>query len=391
MSKIATELTRVSSSPEKQSGLLPTPICRGSTAIYPNLEAMRASSEDALKKNGPRYGRFGTPTTQAFDDALTELEGGFATVSVCSGLAASCVAIGAFVAQGDHILVSESVYGPVRRFCDSLTRFGIHVEYFDPMLGEELARKVLHNTKLVYLESPGSTTFEVQDVPAVVSVCRPRGIVTVIDNTWATPYFYNPLRMGVDVVVHSATKYICGHADSILGAIICDSEKIYSAIRVESIRLGQCVSAEDASLNLRGLRTLAVRLERHQQSALQLMDWLQEQSAVGQVLHPSRVDHPGHSVWRRDFRGGTGVFGLVLQEWVSELAADRFVESLSLFSIGHSWGGFESLIVPADLEHRARPSWLRPGVLLRLQIGLEDVADLQADLKRGFAELAGEM
>jgi cysteine-S-conjugate beta-lyase len=369
-------------------GYVNPPVHRASTALYEDVAAMNAAQADPLRRAQPAYGRFGTPTVRAFEDALAELEGGHAAVVTCSGLAAVTTAILAHVRAGDHILVSDSVYLPTRRFCDSLAAFGVRAEYYDPSIGGGIAALVRPTTRLVYLESPGSTTFEVQDVPAITAVCRARGIATVIDNTWATPAFCRPLALGADVVVHSASKYLTGHADSILGAIVCTGAS-YPLVRATAIRLGQHAGADDAYLGLRGIRTLRVRLAEHQRQAVELARWLQHREEVAEVVYPALPSHPGHRLWRRDFSGASGLFGVLLHPRYGRAAADRMLDRLRRFGLGHGWGGYESLVVPADAgAHRLPGQWDRPGVLLRVHVGLEDAAELKADLAAGFRELA---
>lgn len=384
---LGSRLIHAGSQPSQQHGYVNPPVVRASTVIYDDLAALDASQADPLRLNLPAYGRFGTPTVQAFEAALSELEGGHAAVVTCSGLAAITTAILSFVRAGDHLLVSDSVYLPTRKFCDSLAAFGVVTEYYDPHLGAGIEVLLRPNTRLVYMESPGSTTFEVQDVPAVSRVCRSRDVVTVIDNTWATPLFCRPLDLGADVVVHSASKYLTGHADSILGAIVC-TEHTFAAVRGAAIRLGQCAGADDAYLGLRGLRTLGVRLRQHQQQALDLASWLQLRDEVSDVIYPALPGDPGHLLWRRDFTGAAGLFGVILNPRFEPPAVHAMLGRLRLFALGHSWGGYESLIVPAHPGPQRLPGqWSERGALLRLHIGLEDVDDLRADLAAGLAEL----
>ncbi|WP_030607124.1 cystathionine beta-lyase [Streptomyces sclerotialus] len=383
-----TRFVHAGSDPRKQHGYVNPPVYRASTVLYEDIEAMDASQADPLKREMPVYGRFGTPTGRAFEAALTDLEGGYAAVATCSGLAAITTAILSFVQAGDHILVSDSVYLPTRKFCDSLTGLGVEIEYYDPCVGKDIDNLLRPRTRLVYLESPGSTTFEVQDVPAITGVCRSRGVVTVIDNTWATPAFCRPLGLGADVVVHSATKYLTGHADSILGAIVC-TEATFATVRATAIRLGQCASSDDVYLGLRGLRTLGVRLRHHQHQALELARWLEKQDGVVSVLYPALPDDPGHELWHRDFSGAAGLFGLELDPRYRKPAVDAFLGELRLFGLGHSYGGYESLIVPADpVSHRLPGTWSGRGPLVRVHVGLEDLDDLKADLGAGLHALS---
>jgi cystathionine beta-lyase len=386
---LATRLIHAGSEPLEQQGYVNPPIYRASTVLYEDMAALDAAQADPLKRSGPSYARFGTPTSRAFEDAISELEGGHGGIVTCSGLAAIHTAVLSFVRAGDHILVSDSVYLPARRLCDSLTAFGVTVEYYDPCVGAGIEQLIRPETRLVYLESPGSTTFEVQDLPAITAVCRPRGIVTVADNTWATPVFCNPLALGVDVVLHSATKYLTGHADCLLGVIVC-AEETYAAVRSTAMRLGQCGGAVDVYLGLRGVRSLGVRMRAHQEQALRIATWFERQDEVQAVVYPALAGDPGHRIWRRDFTGAPGLFAVVLQPWFDKPAVDAMLGELRLFGLGHSWGGYESLMVPADpLAHRLPDhSWEGRGPLLRVHVGFEDAGDLTEDLAGGLRELS---
>lgn len=384
--KIAFETTliRVGNVPERQKGFVNPPLYRGSTVLYDSVSEMENSQMDGLKRTAPVYGRFGTPTTRSFEVAMTELEGGYDAVCTVTGLSAITTAILSFVQTGDHLLISDSVYLPTRNFCESLRRFGIDVEYYDPEIGHDIKNFFRPQTKLVFLESPGSLTFEIQDVPEIAKACRARGIVTMIDNTWATPCFYRPMEFGVDVVIHAATKYITGHSDSFLGVIVCN-EACFTTVRSQAIRLGQCAGAEDIQLGLRGLRTLSLRLRKHQEQALGLAQWLSRRSEVAEVFHPALPGSVGHDLWKRDFKGSSGLFSIILQEGYEKSRVDTMLNVLRLFGLGHSWGGYESLIVPAQPEvYRTKGRWRKRGVLLRLHAGLEDLEDLKADLAEGF-------
>jgi cystathionine beta-lyase len=381
-----TRLVHAGTAPHQQHGYVNPPIYRGSTVLYNGVDAMNASQADPLKRSLPAYGRFGTPTDRAFEAAMSELEGGHAAVVTCSGLAAITTAILSFVRAGDHILVSDSVYLPTRRFCDSLAALGVVTEYYDPRLAADIETLVRPDTRLVYLESPGSMTFEMQDVPAITGVCRRRGVVTIIDNTWATPLFFQPLKHGADVVVHSATKYLTGHADSILGVIVCTDDS-YAAVRGTAIRLGQCAGGEDVYLGLRGLRTLGVRMRHHQRQAYELARWLELRDEVVDVIYPALPRDPGHALWRRDFTGAAGVFGAVLHPRFGRSAVDAMLNRLRVFGLGHSWGGCESLIVPSEIDVDRLRRRGTSGTLLRVHAGLEDIDDLTGDLTAGFRKL----
>ncbi|MGH6749380.1 MAG: cystathionine beta-lyase [Methyloceanibacter sp.] len=380
--KAETRLAHAGRAPARHHGFVNTPIYRGSTVLFPTLAGLEANAQDFT------YGRLGTPTVKALEEAIAELEGGARTLLTPSGLSAIATSLLAFVSAGDEILVSDSVYRPTRRFCDHvLKRLGVRTIYYDPLIGAGIKKLLGAKTKLVFAESPGSQTFEVQDIPAIVKAAHDAGAVVILDNTWATPLYFKPFAHGVDVSIQAATKYIVGHADAMLGAITA-SEKAARAVEKSHEDLGLCPGPEDAYLGLRGLRTLSVRLARHQQSALELARWLKSRPEVARVLHPGLPSDPGHALWRRDFTGASGLFAIILKP-ASHAALAAMLDGLSLFGMGYSWGGFESLILPFDpRDYRTATTWEAEGPALRLHVGLEDVDDLKADLEAGFARLA---
>jgi cysteine-S-conjugate beta-lyase len=366
-----------------QRGFVNPPIVRGSTVLFP-------SAEDLLGYRGEfLYGRLGTPTTQALCEALEELEGSqCAGVGLApSGLAALSIALLAVLRSGGHLLVADNVYGSTRRLCDGLlARFGIDVEYFDPLDLEGIAALFRPDTRAVMIEAPGSLSFEVPDVAAVAAIAHVHAALVIDDNTWATPLFHRSLEHGVDISVQSVTKYIGGHSDIMLGAISANAAAwplVSQAIRL----MGSCASSDDAFLALRGLRTLALRLEQHQRSALELAQWLTQRPEVARILYPAIPSDPGYALWKRDFSGAPGLFSVVLQP-VPRQAVHAFVDALRLFGIGYSWGGYESLVMPFDCAaYRKVMTWKPSGPTLRLHVGLESVSDLEADLERGFAAM----
>ncbi len=370
-------------------GFINPPVYRASTILAPDMAAYTRAHDARGERGRVYYGRFGTPTTFALEDAVAALEGGYGAVSVSSGIAAISVAMNAFLDSGDHVLVADSVYAPTRLFCDRvLARLGIETTYYDPLIGAGIETLVRPGTRVIYMESPGSLTFEVQDVPAISAVARAHGIVSIVDNTWATPLFFKPFAHGADVCLHSGTKYFIGHSDAMLGVVVARDEVHYQPVRDCQVHFGQCAGTEETYLGIRGLRTLPTRLRQHEDSALQLATWLKDRPEVARVLHPALADCPGHDLWRRDFTGASGLFGVVLHE-APEQAVHAMVDRLELFGIGGSWGGFESLIIPAHPEAiRSATRWRAEGPLLRLHVGLEDPADLIADLEAGFAALA---
>jgi cysteine-S-conjugate beta-lyase len=373
-----TKLVHLGSRSEKQHGFVNPPLYRGSTFLYESVRQMKESTTDPLRRTPRAYGRFGTPTCRAFEAAMTELEQGYDAICTSSGLSSITTAIMALVETGDHILVSDSVYKPTRAFCESLRRLGVETEYYDPTIGKDIEQKLRVKTRFVFMESPGSNTFEIQDVPAITAVCRARQTLTLVDNTWATPLFFRPLTLGADIVIHSATKYVIGHSDGFLGVIVCN-EKTYAPVRMSAVRLGQCAGPDDIYFGLRGLKTLATRMRQHESQALLLAQWLQDRPEVAEVFHPALPQHAGHRIWKRDFTGSSGLFSILLQPRYEEPAVQAMLDSLRLFGLGHGWGGFESLIVPVES--------IRPGSLLRIHVGLENLGDLKADLVEGFKTL----
>ncbi|MGB2933190.1 MAG: cystathionine beta-lyase [Methyloceanibacter sp.] len=376
-----TRLAHVGRDPKRFHGFVNPPIYRGSTVLFPSVASLEADDQEFS------YGRLGTPTVKALAQAIAELEGGHATVLTPSGLTAVAATLIALASAGDHILVSDSVYRPTRRFCDHvLKRLGVETTYYDPLLGAGIASLIRANTTVVFAESPGSQTFEVQDIPAMAEAANAGGAQLVLDNTWATPLYFKPFTHGVDVSIQAATKYIVGHADAMLGAITA-SEAAWPAIARAHDELGLCPGPEDVYLALRGLRSLGVRLERHQASGLELARWLQVRPEVARVIHPALPGDRGHALWARDFTGASGLFSIVLKP-ASKQAVAAMLDGLTLFGMGYSWGGFESLIIPFNPSaYRSATKWKDKGPALRLHVGLEDIDDLKADLDSGFARL----
>jgi cysteine-S-conjugate beta-lyase len=369
--------------PERNHGVVNPPIYRASTILYETVAAFEAPRQ----VRGVYYGRGGTPTTFALEDAVAALDGGHGAVITGSGKTAIAQALLAFLQAGDHLLMVDSAYAPTRQLCDRvLARFGVETTYYDPLLGAGIEALIRPTTKIIYLESPGSLTFEVQDVPAIVEVARRRGALTAIDNTWATPLYFKPLQLGVDLCIHAATKYIGGHSDLMMGTVSC-TEELYEPLRKGMYDLGSYVSPDDCYQALRGLRTLSVRLERHQANALRLASWLQARPEVERVLYPALPDDPGHALWRRDFTGACGLFGVLLKPCPTA-AWHALIDGLELFGLGASWGGYESLIMPVHPErYRTATSWDTRFPNIRIHAGLEDPDDLITDLKAGFARL----
>jgi cystathionine beta-lyase len=381
-----TLLTHAGRDPDACHGAVNPPVYHASTILQPTVAALEAAQRNRYDQVA--YGRFGTATTRAFEDAVAAIEGGHRAVAFCSGAAACFATLLAYVRAGDHVLVPDSVYGPVRGFCNGfLQRFGVESSFYDPLIGAGIAALVRDKTRVIYLESPGSLTFEVQDVPAIVAVAKARGIATMLDNTWSSPLFLKPLALGVDVSIIAATKYIVGHSDAMMGVAVC-TEKSFAPVREMATLLGNHAAPDDCYLALRGLRTAGLRLRQHEAQALALARWLAARPEVERVLHPALPDCPGHDFWKRDFTGSSGLFSIVLRADIAKAAIDAMLDGMELFGLGFSWGGFESLMV------QVRPDRLRSvkpwpsGPVLRLHAGLEDQGDLIADLERGFARLA---
>ena len=385
--KTATQLVTGGRKKEFTGSVVNVPVWRASTHLYDDVADLEAG-----KKNNADgrffYGRRGSPTQWALADALTAMEPGAAgTMLYPSGVAAISCALLSVLRPGDVLLMTDNAYDPSRSFADGfLKRFGVETRYFDPLV-TDYPSLFCERTKAILLEAPGSLTFEVQDIPAICAEAKKRGVVTLLDNTWATPYFFTALDKGVDMTILAATKYIVGHSDVMLGSVTTH-EKYWTRLRQTAQQLGQVVSPDDAYLASRGLRTLAVRMNAHEASALKIAKWLKTRPEVETVLHPALPECPGHEIWARDFTGSSGLFSFVLTG--SKAKAAAFVDALDLFGIGYSWGGFESLALPVHPETcRSEVPWDAGKNVIRLQIGLEDSDDLIADLESAFSQIAG--
>jgi cystathionine beta-lyase len=370
-----------------QPGTVNLPVTRASTVTFASLAEMesvqrRFEADEVV----PTYGIVNMPLRAAFEELMVEIEGGHRAATYPSGLAAIAAALLACVKSGDHVLVTDSCYGPTRRFCQRvLTRYGVETSFFDPTIGAGIEALMRPGTKVVFLENPGSLTFEVQDFPAIAAIARARGAAVIHDNTWATGVFFRSFEHGADLVVQAATKYPGGHSDVLLGAVVAN-EAWWPRLRDTSRDLGQTASPDDLFLAIRGIRTMEARLRQHEKGALEVARWMRTQPAVARVLHPALPEDPGHAIWKRDFLGSTGLFGVEMKPCSrAQLAA--FIEGLECFALGYSWGGYESLVVPAHIMRTAKP-WTG-GPLIRLHIGLEDPADLCEDLARGFERMRG--
>ncbi len=382
-----TVLAHVGLNPKANHGIVNPPVYRASTVIFPTLKALEDSQ--AAPFDRVHYGRYGTPTTMALEEAVAALEGADKAIAVPSGLSAIACTLQALLKAGDHALIVDSVYFPTRRLCNGLLAgWGVEVTYYDPMIGGGIAELIRPNTKLVFVESPGSLTFEVQDVPAIAQAAHARNALVVMDNTWSAGYYFQPFAHGVDISIQAATKFIAGHSDAMLGVIALRRE-LYERVKATTAALGVCAGTEECYLGLRGLRTLAARLPRHQETGLKLARWLQARPEVARVLHPALPGCPGHDLWKRDFTGATGLFSVVLKEFPKP-AVEAMLDDLELFGLGYSWGGYESLIVPIyPPKVRSATTWPHRGPAVRIHAGLEDADDLIDDLAAGLARLTG--
>jgi len=371
--------------PRRFLGAVNTPVFRATTMLFSTVRELEQAVRGEY--DGISYGLHGLPTVTDLQDAVTAIEGGYGAFAVPSGLTATTLPFLALLHAGDHVLVTDAVYGPTRRFCDHhLTRMGVEVGYYDPLAGAAIEDAFRENTRLVFVESPGSLTFELQDIPAIAEVAHRRGALVIADNSWATPFFFRSFDHGVDVAVHAATKYIGGHSDVLLGLIVAN-EATHERLHRLWTDMGVTASADDCFLGLRGLRTLPTRLARHQASATAIARWLHARPEVKEVIYPALPGSRGHELWQRDFTGASGLFSIVLQP-VAKARIDAMLDGMRLFAMGWSWGGFESLIIPIYPERaRTATQWEAGGPCLRLAIGLEDPEDLIADLADGFARL----
>jgi cysteine-S-conjugate beta-lyase len=381
----ATAVGHLGRDPKQHLGAVNTPVYRASTMLFDSVADLEAAERGEYP--GITYGLHGLPTVRDLQLAMAALEGGYASLAVPSGLAAITLALLATTRPGDHVLVTDSVYGPTRRFCEHhLKRLGVEVSYYDPLAGAAVEREFRPRTRIVFTESPGSLSFEVQDVPAIAAVAHRRGALVMLDNTWATPLGFPAFAHGVDISLHAGTKYLGGHSDVLVGVLTGTAQSFPELHRLWT-DMGVAVSSDDCFLALRGLRTLALRLERHTRSALEIARWLRHRPEVDEVILPALEGSRGHELWRRDFSGACGLFGVILKP-VAKARVDAMLDGLRLFRMGWSWGGFESLIIPAHPERtRSATRWQADGPYLRLHVGLEDAQDLIADLADGLARL----
>jgi len=382
--KTDTRLVTSGRDPQAYHGFVNPPVYHASTLLFPTAE------DQVAHRARYNYGRRGTPTSEALENALREIEGdGCAGVSLLpSGLAAISAALIATTRAGDQVLVPDSVYRPTRNFCNGVfKRFGVETTYYDPLIGADIARLFKPKTRVVFVEAPGSQSFEMQDIPAIAKIAHEQNAVVLMDNTWATPLYFRAFEKGVDLSIQAGTKYIGGHSDIMFGCVSANAVTL-PALKDTVYSMGLCVGPDDMYLALRGLRTLGVRLDRHFQSGLRVARWLEQRPEVLRVMHPALERDPGHKIWKRDFTGACGLFSVVFKP-TSEQSVHAFLNELALFGLGYSWGGFESLAILFDCtEYRTATKWAPGGPTVRLHIGLEDPDDLIGDLERGFAAMA---
>jgi len=382
-----TRLTTSGRDPEGNFGIVNPPVYHASTVTFPTVQAMHEADHHKFEQT--YYGRYGTPTTFAFEAAVADLEQAQHCVAVPSGMAAIAVALVANTKAGDHVLITDGAYHPTHKFAELLLKkFGVESSYYDPMIGADIASHMQPNTRIVFCEAPSSITFEVSDISAIADVAHKAGALVVIDNTWSAGYHFKPFSHGVDISIQAATKYIVGHSDAMLGTLTMNDKKLWKQAKITAGALGHAVGPDDCYLGLRGLRTLAVRLPRHEATGLMLATWLAKRPEVETVLHPALPTCPGHDIYKRDFTGSTGLFGVVLEEGPDAAAIARMLDGMDLFAMGYSWGGYESLIIPADPKStRTQTPWPYAGQTLRIHAGLEDPGDLIQDLEAGLKRL----
>jgi cystathionine beta-lyase len=372
--------------PEDSYGFVNPPIVRGSTVVYQTLQDFSARKARYI------YGTYGNPTLDALETACNAMEGGAGVVVCPTGLLACTLPLLAVLSAGDHLLITDSVYRPTRTFAEGhLKRMGVDISYYDPLIGGDIAALFKPNTKAVFTEAPGSQSFEMQDIPAIAAAAHAHGALVIMDNTWATPLFFDSHKAGVDLSIQAGTKYYAGHSDVLIGTISARTPALYKQLRATWEHLGVMVAPEDAFLTLRGIRTMPLRLKEQEAAGLAIAEWLRTRPEVKAVLHPALPDDPGHAIWKRDFTGASSLFSFILNP-VPTPALAAFTDHLALFGMGASWGGYESLILPFDCSaYRSVTSWEPGGPAIRIHIGLEDVEDLKDDLAAGFARMAKAM
>ena len=381
--KTDTKLTLVGKKPFDNYGIVNPPIYRTSTVLFKNTKELGKAI--ANRFNQTYYGRYGTPTTFALEEGIAEIENGYRTIATSSGMSSISITLLSFLSKDDHCLISDCTYYPTKKFAIKiLSKFGVRIDFYDPKNLDSLKKRINRKTKLIFMESPSSLTFEIEDISEIIKIAKNKKIITVIDNSWATPLYFSPINHGIDISILAATKYISGHADTMLGLITVKNEKLFLKIKDTAVSLGDCPGPQECYLSLRGLRTLSARLERHRSSALKIARLLENNDKVSKVLHPALPKNTNYQLWSKYFTGSTGLFSFILKEQ-SKNKVYKMIDNLKLFKLGFSWGGYESLILPVfPKNERKIARWNEKGILLRIHVGLEDIDDLIEDLFTAF-------
>ena len=378
-----TKLTLAGREPFDNYGIVNPPIYRTSTVLFKSTKELGKAIKNRF--NQSYYGRYGTPTTFALEKGISQIENGYRTIATSSGMSSISISLLAFLSKGDHCLISDCTYYPTKKFAiEILSKFGVNIDFYDPNDLNELKKKINTKTKVIFMESPASLTFEIEDISEIIKIAKKRKIITMIDNSWATPLYFSPINVGIDVSILAATKYISGHADTMLGLITVKNEKLFLKIKETAVNFGDCPGPQECYLSLRGLRTLSTRLERHRSSALKIARLLNNNDKVLNVLHPALPKNKNYKLWNKYFTGSTGLFSFVLEE-KSKNKVYKMIDKLKLFKLGFSWGGYESLILPVFPKNERKIVKINyRGILLRIHVGLENVDDLKDDLFNSF-------
>ena len=378
-----TKLVLTGRKPFDNHGIVNPPIYRTSTVLFKNTKELGKAITNRF--NQTYYGRYGTPTTFALEEGIAEIENGYRTIATSSGMSSISITLLSFLSKDDHCLISDCTYFPTKKFAVKiLSKFGVKVDFYDPTNIDSLKKRINRKTKLIFMESPASLTFEIEDISEITKIAKKRKIITVMDNSWATPFYFLPINNGIDVSILAATKYISGHADTMLGLITVKNEKLFLKIKDNAVSFGDCPGPQECYLSLRGLRTLSARLENHRSSALKIARLLENNDKVSKVLHPALPKNDNYNLWCKYFTGSTGLFSFILKEQ-SKNKVYKMIDKLELFKLGFSWGGYESLILPVfPKNERKIAKWNEKGILLRIHVGLEDVDDLIEDLFKSF-------